>query len=92
MKHKIATFWRGTNGTIIEPKPIYPFDIFGDNSAVAFLQLDQLVMFGPNCSNFTFDRVKRFGILDATVIFQVNDKGFINAKFRLLKKRADFEL
>ena len=35
-----SNIWRGTNRTIIEPKRIYPFDIFGDNSAVAFLQLD----------------------------------------------------
>jgi len=43
--------------------------------------------FGLNCSNFTFDRVKRFGILDATVIFQVNDKGFINAKIQVIEKK-----
>lgn len=43
--------------------------------------------FGLNCSNFTFDRVKRFGVLDATVIFQVNDKGFINAKIQVVEKK-----
>jgi len=32
--------WKGNNGTSISPKPVYKFDILGDNSAVSFLQLD----------------------------------------------------
>lgn len=44
--------------------------------------------FGLNCSNFTFERVDTFGILDATIIFQINDQGFINAKI-LVKDRKE---
>lgn len=32
--------WKGNKNTIIAPKTVYKFDIFGDNSAVSFLQLD----------------------------------------------------
>lgn len=36
--------------------------------------------FWLNCSHFTWDTVERFGILDAKVIFAINDSGFVNAK------------
>ena len=44
--------------------------------------------FNLNCSSFTFDRVDAFGVLDATIIFQINDQGFINAKI-LVKDRKE---
>jgi hypothetical protein len=40
--------------------------------------------FGLNCSNYTFDRVKRFGVLDAKIIFSVNEKGYCNAKIQVV--------
>ena len=43
--------------------------------------------FGLNCSNFTFERVETFGILDATIIFQINDQGYINAKILVKDKK-----
>ena len=43
--------------------------------------------FGLNCSNYTFDRVKRFGILDCKIIFSVNDKGYVNAKIQVVDKK-----
>lgn len=42
--------------------------------------------FGLNCSNFTFDKVQRFGILDANVLFIVNDKGYCNAKIQIIDR------
>src|SRR5678809_1109246 len=33
--------------------------------------------FGLDCSNYTFDRVEQFGTLDANVIFDISDAGFI---------------
>ena len=43
--------------------------------------------FGLNCSHFTFDRVERFGVLDANIIFSMNDKGYINAKIQIIDKK-----
>jgi len=43
--------------------------------------------FWLNCSHFTFDRVERFGILDANIIFGQNDKGYVNAKIQILEKK-----
>ena len=43
--------------------------------------------FNLNCSSFTFERVDTFGILDATIIFQINDQGFINAKILVKDKK-----
>jgi len=43
--------------------------------------------FGLNCSNFTFERVERFGILDANILFQKNEKGYINAKIQIIDKK-----
>jgi len=43
--------------------------------------------FGLNCSNFTFERVEKFGVLDANVIFSKNDKGYINAKIQIIDKK-----
>jgi len=43
--------------------------------------------FGLNCSNFTFEKVDRFGYLDAEIIFVKNDKGFINAKIKVVDKK-----
>lgn len=43
--------------------------------------------FGFNASNFTFERVEQFGILDAKFIFSQNDKGFVNAKIQVVDKK-----
>lgn len=43
--------------------------------------------FGFNASNFTFERVAQFGILDAKFIFSQNDKGFVNAKIQVVDKK-----
>lgn len=43
--------------------------------------------FGLNCSHFTFDSVDKFGILDANIIFGINEKGFINAKIQVLDRK-----
>lgn len=43
--------------------------------------------FGLNCSDFTFDKVERFGILDAKIIFAINEKGYINAKIQIENKK-----
>jgi len=43
--------------------------------------------FGLNCSNLTFDRVDRFGILDANIVYIKNDKGYINAKIQIIDKK-----
>lgn len=40
-----------------------------------------------NCSHFTFDRVARFGILDANIIFSINDKGYCNAKIQVIDRK-----
>ena len=43
--------------------------------------------FGLNCSNYTFDRVEQFGTLDANVIFDRNDSGYINAKIQVKDRK-----
>jgi hypothetical protein len=43
--------------------------------------------FGVNPSSYTFDRVERFGILDANFVFNLNDKGFIGAKIQVIDKK-----
>ena len=43
--------------------------------------------FGLGCSNYTFDRVEQFGVLDANVIFNINDAGFINAKIQIKDRK-----
>ncbi|HBD93218.1 MAG TPA: hypothetical protein DC057_03505 [Spirochaetia bacterium] len=43
--------------------------------------------FGLNCSNYTFEKVERFGILEANIIFALNEKGFINAKIQIENKK-----
>lgn len=43
--------------------------------------------FGLNCSNYTFDRVEQFGVLDANVVFDINDAGFINAKIQVKDRK-----
>lgn len=43
--------------------------------------------FGLNCSNYTFDRVEQFGILDANVIFDISEAGFINAKIQVKDRK-----
>ena len=48
--------------------------------------------FGLNCSNFTFDKVARFGTLDAKVIFDVTEKGYINAKIQVVDKKEQITL
>ena len=48
--------------------------------------------FGLNCSNFTFDKVAKFGILDAKVIFDVTEKGYINAKIQVVDKKEQITL
>lgn len=44
-------------------------------------------VFGLNCSNYTFDRVEQFGVLDANVVFDINDAGFINAKIQVKDRK-----
>jgi len=39
--------------------------------------------FWLNCSHYTWDRVDRFGILTANVVFAINDNGFVNAKIQV---------
>lgn len=48
--------------------------------------------FGLNCSNFTFDKVARFGILDAKVIFDVTEKGYINAKIQVVDRKEQITM
>lgn len=43
--------------------------------------------FGLDCSHFTFDRVERFGVLDANIILSRNDKGYVNAKIQIIDKK-----
>lgn len=43
--------------------------------------------FGLNCSGFTFDKVEQFGTLDANVVFNLNDSGFINARIQVADRR-----
>ncbi|MFA6570397.1 MAG: hypothetical protein WCT77_04095 [Bacteroidota bacterium] len=43
--------------------------------------------FGLNCSDFTFNKVEQFGILDAKIIFAINDKGYINARIQIENKK-----
>lgn len=43
--------------------------------------------FGLNVSNYTFDRVKRFGVLDANILFVVNEKGYCNAKIQVIDRK-----
>lgn len=40
--------------------------------------------FRLNCSSFTFDKVHKFGIMDADVVFDINESGFINARIRIV--------
>ena len=37
-------------------------------------------VFYLNCSKFTFERVEKFGVIDAKIIFPVNDRGYINPR------------
>ena len=43
--------------------------------------------FGLNCSRFTFDRVEKFGELDAKIDFVVNDQGYINPKIAVVERK-----
>ena len=43
--------------------------------------------FGLDCSNYTFDRVEQFGTLDANVIVDISDAGFINAKIQVVDRK-----
>lgn len=43
--------------------------------------------FGLNCSNYTFDRVEQFGTLDANVVFDISESGFINAKIQVKDRK-----
>ena len=37
-------------------------------------------VFYLNCSKFTFERVEKFGIIDAKIVFPINEKGYINPR------------
>lgn len=37
-------------------------------------------VFYLNCSKFTFERVEKFGVIDAKITFPINDKGYINPR------------
>lgn len=39
-----------------------------------------------NCSDFTFNAVERFGIMDAKIMFTKNDKGYLNARIQVVDK------
>lgn len=43
--------------------------------------------FGLNCSKYTFEKVENFGEIDANVIFEVSEKGFINAKIQIIDRK-----
>lgn len=47
--------------------------------------------FWLNCSHFTWDTVERFGILDAKVIFAINDGGFVNAKIMVADRKEQVD-
>ena len=36
---------------------------------------------------FTFEKVEQFGILNANVVFNVSDSGYINAKIQVIDRR-----
>lgn len=40
-----------------------------------------------NCSNFTFERVGKFGILDCEIICAISAKGFLNAKIQIIDRK-----
>ena len=39
-----------------------------------------------NCSGYTFDAVEKYGILDAKIVFQKNEKGYLNARIQVVDK------
>jgi hypothetical protein len=43
--------------------------------------------FWLNCSDFTFNNVDRFGILDAKIIFTYAETGFVNAKIQVVDRK-----
>ncbi len=43
--------------------------------------------FGLNCSNYTFEKVDQFGVLDAVVIFNISNNGFISARIPIKNRR-----
>ena len=43
--------------------------------------------FSLNCSTFTFEKVERFGILDASVIFPTNERGFVNPQIQVIDRK-----
>jgi len=47
--------------------------------------------FGLNCSNFTFNAVQMFGVLDAKIDFKVNEKGYINANIIIKDKKEQVD-
>lgn len=44
-----------------------------------------------NCSNFTFDKVERFGILEAKIIYVKNKNGYINAKIEVIEGKEQID-
>ena len=40
-----------------------------------------------NCSNFTFERIGKFGILDCDIVCAISAKGFLNAKIQIIDKK-----
>ena len=43
--------------------------------------------FWLNCSDFTFNNVEKYGILDAKIIFTYADTGFVNAKIQVVDRK-----
>lgn len=43
--------------------------------------------FGLGCSRFTFEHVQAFGTIDAQIEFDVNDRGFCNAKIKVVDRK-----
>lgn len=64
-----------------EPEKIEKFILKGEHKG------QKSYAFYLNCSGFTFDKVDRFGELDAKIIFQKNESGFVNARIASENKR-----
>jgi len=74
----IVKYLQGKGATIDQIEKFCKPNVYNEKITYAF---------GLNCSNFTFERVDAFGVLDATIIFQLNDQGFINAKILVKDKK-----
>ncbi len=74
----IVKYLKGKGATIEQIEKFCKPNTYRDRVSYAF---------NLNCSNFTFERVDTFGILDATIIFSINDQGYVNAKILVKDKK-----